>query len=389
MQFIDEHCARRNKRGSVIRIRSRFLTVTRYLDDEEFKRAFRMKRETFNLLLSRLQPYLARNERQAACSSRGVITPAVRLAITIRMLAGGSYHDQMMCWGVGRSMTFRVFLETLKAVNMEFKMPGLPLNEESKLQCLANGFQASRNRLNPLYGCVGALDGIAIAIRKPPDEYMPRNFYCRKGMYALPVQAVVDSTMRFLYMSCRCTGSTHDATAFDVSDLAERLKKGEMKEGYWIDGDAAYVYIPGLLTPWSKSALTSENGVYADSFNFYHSSHRIHVEQAFGMLVQRWGLFWKPVKYHINDVLTILSAAMRLHNFCIENDGQRSWMTGSSLLERQMETEAFTRWWAIASSLRTATTNSQGTRRDLENSDLRTILTNDLRHRGITRPALS
>ena len=103
-------------------------------------------------------------------------------------------------------------------------MPGLPLSDAGKLRKLANGFQSSREYNNPLYGCVGALDGIAISIRKPPDEYALRNFYWRKGMYALPVQAVVDSELMFRHMSCRCTGSTHYAAAFDVSELAQKLK---------------------------------------------------------------------------------------------------------------------------------------------------------------------
>lgn len=158
----------------------------------------------------------------------------------------------------------------------------------NELREMANKFQESRTRPNSSYDCIGALDGTTISIKRPPDEYMPRNFYCRKGMYAFPVQAVVDSDSRFRYMSWRCTGSTHDSAAFDASYLAQKLKAGKLKAGFWIAGDVAYVSIPGLLTPWSKSELSGENGMYAACFNFYHSSHRTHVEQAFGVLVQRW-----------------------------------------------------------------------------------------------------
>ena len=206
-------------------------------------------------------------------------------------------------------------------------------------------------------------------------------------MYALPVQAVVDGRLRFRYMSCRCTGSTHDAAAFDVSELANQLRNNEMKSGFWIAGDAAYVSIAGLLTPWPKSALVGESGVFADSFNFYHSSHRIHVEQAFGVFVQRSGLFWKPVQYHINDVLSIVSAAMRLHNFCIDNDGISSMNQQRTLFENEMEQEAFRSWWRSASSLRSEASFNQGSRRDLEGNNLRLFLTNNLQERGITRPA--
>ncbi len=81
-------------------------------------------------------------------------------------------------------------------------------------------------------------------------------------------------------MSGRCSGSTHDAVAFDVSEIAARLRNGEMADGFWLAGDAAYTYTNSILTPWSKSALRGEDGVFADSFNFYQSSHRMHVEQS-------------------------------------------------------------------------------------------------------------
>ena len=335
---------------SVLRFRSKFSSVTNSLSDFEFLGAFRMSRASFSLLLSYLRPHIFRNEQKAKCSSTGAIQPAVRLGVTLRMLAGGSYLDQTVCWGIGHSMTFEEFQKTIQAIGTVLQMPGMPLSNEEALKTLANWFQESRNRPNPLYGCVSALDGIAIL--KTPDEYVPRNFYCRKGMYPLPVQAVVDSRIRFRYMSCRCTGSTHDAAAFDASELANQLRRNEMKSGVWIPGDAAYVRVAGLLTPWPKTALVGESGIFAGSFNFYHSSHRIHVEQAFGVFVRRWGLFWISVQYHINDILNNVSAAMRLHKFCIDSDAILSLNQQRALFDNEMEQEAFRSWWRSVSSLR-------------------------------------
>jgi Plant transposon protein len=45
----------------------------------------------------------------------------------------------------------------------------------------------------------------------------------------------------------------------------------------------------------------------------------MHVEQSFGMLVARFGVLLKPLKFNINQVAQIVSACMRLHNFCIDN----------------------------------------------------------------------
>lgn len=68
-------------------------------------------------------------------------------------------------------------------------MPGVPLGDIGRLQKLAREFDVSRSRTNPLYGCMGGVDGVSITICKPPNDYAPRKFYCRKGMYALLVQA--------------------------------------------------------------------------------------------------------------------------------------------------------------------------------------------------------
>lgn len=66
-------------------------------------------------------------------------------------------------------------------------MPGILVHDQPKLTKLANEFHLSRSLPSPQYGCIAALDGIAVSISKPPDEYGPRNFYCRKGKYVLPV----------------------------------------------------------------------------------------------------------------------------------------------------------------------------------------------------------
>lgn len=67
-------------------------------------------------------------------------------------------------------MRFRVFLDTIHALRKVLPMLMVPLHDERKLQQLASGFQVSCERENPLFGCIGALDGITSAIKKPPDE---------------------------------------------------------------------------------------------------------------------------------------------------------------------------------------------------------------------------
>jgi hypothetical protein len=209
------------------RSRGPFASAHRYLDGKEFTRTFRMPRQAFHSLLATLQVDLLRDSVRAARSSGGVIEPAVRLGITLRVLSDTkSYLNLMMLFRIGRSTVFDIFHSTIDAVNRHLTMPGIPLGEEPKLCSLASRFSTSRACLSPLFGCVGALDVISIEIAKPQDRYILRNFFCRKGMYALPVLAIVDSTYRFTYMSCNCVGSTHDELSFACSRLGQRLRDG-------------------------------------------------------------------------------------------------------------------------------------------------------------------
>ena len=127
-------------------------------------------------------------------------------------------------------MCFEVFMGTLRAVLCELRMPDISLDSEEEMRKLANNFQMSTNKPNPSCGCVGELDFLAIAVKKTPDAFMPRNFYCRKVMYSIPVQAMVGSDLRFRYMPSRCSGSTHEAATFEESELSSRLTQKQSKK---------------------------------------------------------------------------------------------------------------------------------------------------------------
>lgn len=318
------------------------------------------------------------------------MSPAMRLALTLRLLAVGSYLDQVLSFRLAGCTVYHILRSTVYTIHSTLPMPGVPLEDTRSLQGLATKFHNSRTLPNPLFGCIGALDGIAIKIAKPADNYVPRNFFCRKGHYAIPVQAVADASYRFLYMSEKCPGSTHDSVTFHVSSLARRLRRGELLPGYWIAGDAAFQCADGIVTPWPNNTLTDdEDGIFKDSFNFYQSSCRIHVEQAFGMLVKRWVIFWRPINFGICDSLPIVSTAMRLHNYAIDQ-GEPICVRGSfTVFEQILTANAFRTWWCAAKTLRASFTNEAGRRRELEMSDLRTMLTADLRRAGVCRPASS
>jgi hypothetical protein len=120
-----------------------------------------------------------------------------------------------------------------------------------------------------------------------------------------------------------------------------------------------------------------------DAYNFYHTSHSVHVEQAFGRLVRRCGIFWSSLRFNLPRVGVIVGAAMRLHNWCIEEGAQLPRGTSTSETELQ---ESFWRWWSNVTALRETISSRQGIRSDLHNSTLRDMFTQQLADIGATRP---
>lgn len=121
-----------------------------------------------------------------------------------------------------------------------------------------------------------------------------------------------------------------------------------------------------------------------DAFNFYLSSLRIHVEQAFGIMVARWGILWKPLAFDLHRNTRIICAIMKLHNFCIDEKDEVL-VHGT---ERNVVMETATRdWYDRVKQSFGDNTRSQGRRCDLEKSMLRRQMVNVVSALGLSRPS--
>jgi hypothetical protein len=70
-----------------------------------------------------------------------------------------------------------------------------------------------------------------------------------------------------------------------------------------------------MIFPLEETKLSEEE----DAFNFYQSQVRITVERAFGMLISKLGIFWKPLQFRLKLITKIIQACGRIHNYCINN----------------------------------------------------------------------
>jgi hypothetical protein len=106
---------------------------------------FRMRKNSFEKLYRTLEPLLyTPNAAMVRRSSGSIISKKNKLYCTLRWLAGGSYLDICIAYGVSRSSFFSTSYKSgivwpvIDAINIAFQI-GLP-RDRDELRKLANGF---------------------------------------------------------------------------------------------------------------------------------------------------------------------------------------------------------------------------------------------------------
>lgn len=325
-----------NKRTSLPR--SNWSEIIKILPDNIFRRMFRMKKEWFNDVRDEIidtvgerafksEYWLSYNSRliptYEACNKwGGVVSGEIKLAITIRMLAGASYLDLILSYGLKSSTIYKIFHECKEWINLSFKFPLVDYLKKEDLPALRLISDDFSSRSSGVFaGVIGAIDGLAIRIRCPSLQVDGiedcGNYYCRKGFYALNLQAICDSHKRIIWLSSGHKGSVHDSAAFAETMLFDLLKsKADFlhQNRLFLIGDSAYNLSSYMLTPYDNA----ESHSMEDDFNFFHSSCRINIECSFGEVVMRWGIFWRKFQFSLKETGKIINAAVLLHNFLID-----------------------------------------------------------------------
>jgi hypothetical protein len=200
---------------------------TNMIVDDLFWRMFRMTKETFRKLCHELESVVGKETFKAkeyllcngwslglACTRKaneykgGIVPGEMKVAIALRMLAGASYLDLIVAYGIDRSFVYLSLFEVVGWINTAFSLPlvnALQNKDMAFFQSISDGFASFTSGI--FKRCIGAIDGIAIRINCPPESEVPdpKNYWCRKGFYALNVQAICDSKKRILWVIAQDT----------------------------------------------------------------------------------------------------------------------------------------------------------------------------------------
>lgn len=249
------------------------------------------------------------------------ISGEVKVALMLRLLAGGSYLDLGFMFETNASYALAIFHKVIRDWILDdrlVKINGMEYcQDEARMNEVA--LQFARGSGGVMGGCIRAIDGWIVKIVRPSkrDNVMdPKSFYSRKGFFGISVQAIVDKNKKVLFRSIESRGAEHDSSAFKRTNLYKWLMENWCTlrdKGYYFIGDSAYSLKSFLHTPYDNTV----HGTAEDNYNYFHSSSRIVVECTFGEVDLRWGILWKPLHFSLEHNCKVIDACIRLHNFII------------------------------------------------------------------------
>ena len=284
-------------------------------DPAAFKNFMRMEPAMFHELLTRLAGRLTKLDT----NYRKALPPGLKLAITLRFLASGdSYHSLMYGFRVAHNTISLVIREVCQAIVEELgeevvKTPTTP--EDWKV--VAEQFRTRWQFPHAL----GAIDGKHIAIKCPKNS--GSIYYNYKGFYSVVLLGLVDADYKFIWVDIGSNGCSSDAQIFNDCQLREGIEDGSIglpapenlpsddrPVPYFLVGDDAFALKTWMMKPFSKRNISDEERI----FNYRLSRARRIVENAFGILANRFQCLLTTLKVQPQTVSSIVSACVCLHN---------------------------------------------------------------------------
>jgi len=306
------------------------------MEKHEFAWRYRMSKPSFFKLLGIIEPHFTVLETEMYGGVRGnnPITALLALHSTIRFLSSSTYLDMSDLTVISKSSFYRVVWKVihiiLEAPEFDFHLPKNPTDNPRRMQELCDSFKAIQTK-NIFSGCIGAIDGWLCKIEMPKktDQVNTKHFFSgHYWTYGINVQAMCDGNSKFIYANMDSPGSRNDHNAFRDCALGNEFINGlkTLKEThelkYFIVGDNAYPLSDEVMVPFCQPEIARANGQEMkdamSTFNFFLSQNCIRVEMAFGMLVNKFRIFKHPLRQNVLNVVKMIFACMKLHNFSID-----------------------------------------------------------------------
>lgn len=179
--------------------------------------------------------------------------------------------------------------------------------------------------------CLGALDGKHIVIQAPNNS--GSTYYNYKGTHSIILMATVDANYKFTYIDVGCNSRASDGGVFENSSLKQGLEENtvrlpppeplpgrEIPVPYVFVADDVFAMRSYILKPYPFRNQPAPNRI----FNYRLSRARRIVENAFGIIANRFRVLRRPINLCPNTVENIILAICTLHNLLLSTNKSRS-----------------------------------------------------------------
>lgn len=265
--------------------------------------------------------------------------------LIFRLLAqGNTIRTNAWLFRIGRSTMQGLLKEVCQVIVDVLVSICLPILNEDTWKRVSSEYQEKWNMPH----CLGALDGRHMALKKPPHS--GSMFYNYKKFFSMVLLGICDAYKRFIFFNVghygkeclkintqastsilfnkqHLAGSFNDASIFMSTDLYRDMQEEKLNipeptvlngtdttMPYFFVGDNIFALHKHLMKPYPKSDyMTREQQIY----NYRISRARITIVCTFGILVNRWKIFDRPLGCSLKTAEKVIIATVLLHNFLI------------------------------------------------------------------------
>jgi hypothetical protein len=284
-------------------------------DPPTFKNFMRMEPAMFHELAGRLTPRIEKRDT----NYRKCIPPGMRLAITLRHLAtGDTYRSLSFGFRVAHNTIAQIVPDVCQAIAEEYtaEVCHLPTSEE-EWRRVAHGFSTRWN----FQHCLGALDGKHVGVRCPINA--GSLYFNYKSYHSIVLMAIVDADYKFLWVDIGANGAASDAQVFNSGVVRQFLEDERLHlpppdplaaddrvTPYFLVGDDAFALKTWMMKPFSRRTMNYDERI----FNYRLSRARRVVENAFGILANRFACLHRRLYQQPAIVEKMVMACVCLHN---------------------------------------------------------------------------
>lgn len=184
--------------------------------------------------------------------------------------------------------------------------------------------------------CIGSIAGKHVTVVCPRNS--GSNYFCYLKNFSIVLMAIVGPQYNFLCIDVGGYGKNSDGGIFENSVMGRQFCNGTMNiphnkplPGYNVHtshvlvGDEAFALKTYLMKPFNQREALRD--MRKERYNKRLCRARRVVENAFGIMAQKWRIFLRPIPLHVSKSVKVVKACCVLHNYLRSKTCTRQYLT--------------------------------------------------------------